>query len=208
MDVLNQFLDGRHEQRRELHNRAIRTADSGSAWIDGKLRPEARLLKFDVWVRRQLEERLDWSWAGSQKSRRIEQCRIYLERIVLGLWRRGWMLDGAALAEHLVKAIEAVGAQQRAGKVQSFWPYFQAAVDRYVGSNAEELKEQALRAGSHVAQAMAVIASLRAPTLPELAAQRAGEVSGAKEESLRARQSKERRLQAHNRAVADQPRLF
>lgn len=186
MNVLQRVLDER-EQR-----------------VEGtELPPEERLQRFDAWVTGQLAARLDWGWAGAHKQRRIEQCRVYLERMVIALWRRGWMLDGKRLAARIEAMLDAVGGYQRAGKVDDFWPYFRAAVDRYVGQNAEEIQRDALAAGAHVSQALAAILAhqpSRGPSLPELVAQRAGEVAAAKAETLRERQA---RLRARKRAERD-----
>jgi hypothetical protein len=148
--------------------------------------PAERLLKFDKWVRGELATRIDWKWAGAQRERRIEQCRLCLEQLVLDLWRRGWLLDGKKLARHIEAVLDAVARQQKAGNVQDFWAYFKAAVNRYVGANAEELREEAMRAGTHVSQLLNVL-GVRAEAsgaagvaLPELIAQRAGEVAQAK----------------------------
>lgn len=62
------------------------------------------------------------------------------------------MLDGRKLAARITELLDAVATYQRAGKVVEFWPYFKASVERYVGANAEELKEDAMRAGSQVNQ--------------------------------------------------------
>jgi hypothetical protein len=145
--------------------------------------PAERLLNFDKWVRGELVKRIDWSWAGNLRERRIEQCRLCLEQLVLDLWRRGWMLDGKKLARHIEALLDAVARQQRGGKVEDFWPYFKTAVNRYVGANAEELREEAMRAGTHVSQLLNVLgvrAEASGPALPELIAQRAGEVAQAK----------------------------
>jgi hypothetical protein len=172
------------------------------------LPPEERLLRFDAWVRAELASRLDWSWAGVHKEKRIEQCRVYLERMVIALWRRGWMLDGRRLAARIEAMLDAFGTYQRAGKVADFWPYFRATVDRYVGQNAEEIQREALAAGSHVSQALAAVLAHRpsqGPSLPELVAQRAGEVAEAKEQTLRQRQA---RLLAARKADARQGKLL
>ncbi len=164
----------------------------------------ARLLKFDAWVRQQLADRLDWTWAGDQRPRRIEQCRLHLERLVLELWRRGWMLDGKRLADHITTCLDAVGAYQRKGGVKDFWPYFKSSVDRYVGANAEDIQAEAMRAGSHVGQILGALGIKAAPAetpLPELIAQRKAEIEQAKAETLRARQT---RLRAACKADADQ----
>lgn len=193
MNVFSQLLDARAE-----------TPD----WQHTEQPPAERLLKFDAWVRRELAARIDWTWAGDLRERRIEQARIYLERLVLDLWRRGWFLDGRRLADRITQMLDTVAAYQRAGKVRSFWPYFCATVDRYVGLNSEELQAESMRAGASIGQAMAAIlktATRQAPTLPELLAQRAQEVAQAKEETLRAQQA---RLRAQKRRDQAQPRLL
>ena len=170
--------------------------------------PAARLIKFDAWVRGELARRIDWSWAGAQRERRIEQCRLCLEQLVLDLWRRGWLLDGKKLARHIEALLDAVARQQKQGKVGDFWAYFQASVNRYVGANAEELREEAMRAGTHVSQLLNVLGMRTTPAatpLPELIAQRAGEVAQAKEQTLREKQAAARRLAKADQAQA---RLF
>lgn len=175
-------------------------------WLNHGVDPAVRLLKFDAWVTRELATRLDWSWAGAAKEKRVQQCRVYLERLVLDLWRRGWMLDGHRLAAHLQKVLDSIGAYQRAGRVQEFWPYFRACVDRYVGANAEELRAEAMQAGVHMNQILSALTARRpaAPFLPELVAQRADEVSKARGPSLRSRLSQARR----ELSATEQPRLF
>ncbi len=193
MNVFSQLLDER---------------DQAHDWQHAEQPPAARLLKFDAWSRKQLATRLDWTWAGSQREKRIEQARVYLEQLVLGLWRRGWFLDGRRLADRITGMLDTVASYQKTGKVREFWPYYKATVDRYVGLNSEELQAEAMRAGASIGQAMAAIlkASNRtAPTLPELMAQRAQEVAQAKEETLRAQQA---RLRAQSRQDAGQPQLL
>ena len=193
MNVIGQILECREQS---------------TDWQHTQQPPAARLLKFDSWARRQLAERIDWTWAGAHRERRIEQARIYLERLVLALWRRGWMLDGNRLADRITGMLNTIASYQRAGKVRSFWPYFCATVDRYVGLNSEELQAETLRVGASVGQAMAAIlktAQRQCPTLPELLAQRAQEIDHAKEDTLRAQQA---RLRAQNRRDAAQPQLL
>lgn len=161
--------------------------------------PAERLINFDRWVRGELAARLDWTWAGEQRERRIEQCRLCLERLVIDLWRRGWLLDGKKLARHIEAVLDSVARQQKAGRVQDFWVYFKCSVNRYVGANAEELREEAMRAGTHVSQILSVLgvrAEATGPALPELIAQRAAEVATAKEElSLRTQLAQKRRAE-------------
>ena len=194
MDVLNQYLADR---------------ESRHDWQHAEQPPEVRLIKFDTWSRKQLAERLDWTWAGPHKERRIEQARIYLERLVINLWRRGWMLDGKRLAARIEEMLDTVARYQRAGQVREFWPYFRATVDRYVGLNSEELQAETLRAGAAVGQALNAILKQagvsRGPTLPELIADRAREIETVKTETLRAKQA---RVRATRKADAQQPHLL
>jgi hypothetical protein len=206
MDVFRHILDTRQTLTPEDQRRA------SEAWQLNGQTPEARLLAFDRWLRQQLDQRLEWAWAGAAKEKRIEQCRIRLEQLVLDLWRRGWMLDGRRLARHLETVLDRVGTYQRAGKVQEFWAYFSATVDRYVGANAEEIQAEALRAGAHVGAVMSAIlnnsAAPAAVPLPELLAQRSAEVAQSKAETLREKQARERARQAACKAAAAQPTLF
>lgn len=177
-------------------------------WHHTEQPPAARLLKFDAWARKELARRIDWTWAGSLKERRIEQARIYLEKLVLDLWRRGWMLDGERLAARLTAMLDTIGRYQKAGAVRDFWPYYCTTVRRYVGLNSEELQAETLRAGSSVGQAMAALLKSNArasSSLPELLAQRAGEVAVAKEETLREQQA---RLRAQKRRDDAQQELL
>lgn len=105
------------------------------------------------------------------------------------------MLDGRRLAARITDMLDTVGRYQRSGQVREFWPYFRAAVDRYVGLNSEELQAESTRAGASVGQALAALLKAggaqrpSAPSLPELVAQRAVEIETAKSETLRARQA-------------------
>ena len=67
-----------------------------------------RLLKFDACVKGELEKRLDWTWMGTHRVKRGEQCRVPIARLVLELWRRGWMLDGRKLAGVITAALDDV----------------------------------------------------------------------------------------------------
>ena len=195
MNILHQYLNNREH-----------TQD----WQHTEQPAEARLLKFDSWARHELTTRLNWDWAGEHKARRIEQARIYLERLVLDLWRRGWMLDGQRLAARITAMLDTVAAYQQAGKVRDFWPYYRAAVDRYVGLNSEELQAETWRCGGAIGQALAALLKQggqqqRGPALPELIAQRTDEVVQAKAKTIRAAQS---RLRAASKADAQQGRLL
>lgn len=204
MQGFMQDREDRLAQARSLEARA----QAERAWAMPSERAERRLLLFDRWVRLELEARLDWSKAGEQKARRLEQCRIELENLVLALELRGWHLDGHSLAGHIRDALNDVGKAQREGRVKDFWPFFKSVVDRYVGVNAEEIREEAMSAGAHVGQVLGDI--LRAQTarersMPELIKERRKEQG---EASLRARLAQERRDDARHEADARQGQLF
>jgi hypothetical protein len=205
VNVFEQFLNDRDDSSGGKND------DELLVWLNQGNAPEVRLLKFDAWVGRQLANRLDWTWAGAAKAKRIEQCRVYLERLVLEMWRRGWMLDGKRLAAHIESVLDSIGAYQRAGKVVEFWPYFRACVDRYVGANAEEIRAEAMRVGSHAGQLLSALGVKKAaggPSLPELVAQRADEVTKAKDATLRDKLARQREREAARKADATAPRLL
>ena len=188
--------DTRLEQLRDLERR-----DSAArAWMNGDIAEEVRLLRFDGWVRLELAARIDWSWAGESKARRIEQCRIELENLVLGLWRRGWMLDGKALAGHIRDALDDVRAAQKAGRVRDFWPFYKAVVGRYAGINSEEIRAEAMSAGAAISQVFEQFKK-RAPAMPELVAER-------REETIRERQTRHRQTESRKEAEKTQRQLF
>jgi hypothetical protein len=185
MDVLGQQLDQREDPVR-IRADAETRARGAEAWMLAGADPADRLLKFDTWVRAKLEGTLDWSWAGAARARRIEQCRAELERLVQELWRRGWMLDGHRLAKHVKAALADVAAAQAAGRVRDFWPFYVGVVRRYVGVNAEEIRAEAMAAGTHVGLAMQAIlrastgqgeATPAGPSITELVALRRAELA-------------------------------
>jgi len=186
-------FDGYLQTRADRHQ-AGRPADD---WMLPLLAPEDRLLKFDAWMRRQLESRLQWPERGRLKAKEIEQCRIRIERLVIELWRRGWLLDGQRLANHIRAALDDIAAAQAAGRVKKFWPFFCQVVDRYVGINSEEIQAEA-RAVAGARPIGSILSSIiierptqpapQGPTLPELVAQR-------HEETLREKLARRRRFE-------------
>jgi hypothetical protein len=195
-------IQGHLEEREDQVVRDAMQAARDAAervWFNQKATPEERLVNFDTWLRVELRDRLDWKWAGFMKEKRLEQCRIQIDTMILALWRRGWMLDGARLARRVREMLDTIGKAQRAGQVRDFWPYFKAATSRYVGLNAEEIQAEAMSAGVAVA---AVIHQLTrglpaGPALPELVAQRA-------DETLRAKLTRQRAQEARKTAQKDQ----
>lgn len=199
---LEDFLDQREQSVAREKVRDERDADAMN-WFNQDQLPEARLLKFDTWTRRQLAERLDWEWAGAAKEKRIEQCRLQLHTVCKELFKRGWMLDGARLADRIRELLDAVAKYQRAGKVLDFWAYYKSAVSRYVGANAEELKQEALQCGVHVGNLFAQLSKRlpSGPSIPELVTQRDGE-------SLREKIARQRAKDAHRKGDAGQVQLW
>ncbi len=188
------YLEERDDRATGDRKQAVRDQDA-RAWMDQNQKPEARLVKFDAWLLKQLDQRLDWAWASPAKEKRLQQCRVQIDGMIIGLWRRGWMLDGERLAARIVEMLDCIGKAQRAGQVRDFWPYFKAAVSRYVGLNAEEIQAEAMSTGAAVG---AVFRQLTkglpaGPALPELVAQRADETLRAK---VNRQKATERRKQA------------
>jgi hypothetical protein len=196
-------FDGYLQTRSDSHQ-AGRAVDD---WMLSVLAPEERLLKFDAWVRRQLATRLLWPVHPGRRAKLIEQCRVRLERLVLDLWRRGWMLDGQRLARHLLAALDDIAAAQAAGRVKDFWPLFCRVIDAYVGLNAEEIQAEA-RALAGARPMRSIIDTLhlpksmpQGPSLPELVAHR-------RDETLRDRLARRRKAEAAKAANAAQLPLF
>lgn len=202
---LPDYLAEREQQSAQERGDAQRDVRQGDirAWLVVEHKPEIRIASFDRWCRHELAKRLDWAWAGDQKAKRIEQARLALSKLAIGLWRRGFLLDGHRLADRMTGLMDAVGNAQRAGKVGDFWPYFNAAVDRFVGQNAEELREETLSAGMHVGQVFQALTrhAAKAPALPELLAQRASE-------TLREKVNRHNRTEARKSAERAQLPLF
>lgn len=195
---LDAYLADREDTAERNQKQAGRDAYA-RAWMRQDQKPEARLAAFDEWLLLQLEARLDWSWAGTLKEKRLHQCRIQIDGMVIALWRRGWMLDGRRLAARITEMLDAIGKAQRGGQVREFWPYFKASVSRYVGLNAEEIQAEAMSAGVAAGAVLQqLVRGLPAGTsLPELVAQRA-------DETLRAKVARHRAQEARKEAQKDQ----
>ncbi len=199
MDLLARGLDEREARRAEA-------AAAEETWLRERAGVDAaeRLQSWDRWVRRVLAETLVWPEDAARRERLVAQCAAELTVAAKQLRARGWLLDGTVLAGHVRALLAPVAAAQRAGKVVDFWPYFRAAVSRYVGAHAEEIQQEAKRTGADEgAQAIgAVLGGLKvlrrddAPSMVELLTERAGEVATAKGESLRVRQARVRAAEA------------
>ncbi|MBL9187882.1 MAG: hypothetical protein JNK23_10410 [Opitutaceae bacterium] len=197
--------EARHAAAAEAEERWLRER----AGID----PAERLASWDAWVRRVLAEALVWPADAARREKLLAQCAAEMTVLARQLRGRGWLLDGKVLAAHVQACLAPIAKAQRAGKVGDFWPYFRAAVSRYVGANAEEIQQQAKRTGADEgAQSIgALLGGLRvlrgdgALSMVELLTTRAGEVAVAKTESLREKQA---RVRAARKADATQRQLW
>ncbi len=177
MDVMGQLLDDREGRRGQED-------DADDLWLKERagIDPEARRESWRRWLRRELEKTLQWPRNEAARARLIAQCGSELTVLARQLRGRGWLLEGAALAEHVRALLAPIAKAQQAGKVKDFWPYFGEAVSRYVGAHAEEIQAHARRTGrdegAHtMAGALAAFGLVKAkpamaPTLTEIIVQR------------------------------------
>lgn len=185
MNVLAHVLEEREDGARS-------TQEADDTWLRERtgVDPAERREAWRRWLRRTLERALQWPGDEAARARLIGQAMAEVTTLARQLRGRGWLLDGEALAGHVRALLAPVAAAQRAGKVGDFWPYFRAAVRRYVGANAEEIQRQAKRTGSDEgAQTIGgVMASLgigaalrrRGPSLVEIVAARGAEIGAGK----------------------------
>jgi hypothetical protein len=207
VNILQAHLDDREDRRQD-------EAEADRRWLTdrGGIDPAERLLKWDAWLSRTLRSTLQWPSSPAARERLIGQCMAEITTMVRHLAGRGWLLDGDALAAHVRTVLAPIATAQKAGKIGDFYPYFRAAVSRYVGANAEEIQAQARRTGADEgARTVGEILStlrIRGASMTSLLAQRSQEVAQAKAETLRAKQARARAQQAACKADAQQPRLF
>lgn len=151
MNVLSLQVDARTETA-EAQDRADDLWLRERAGVD----PAERRASWRRWLRKELEKTLQWPSNPTARARLIGQCMAELTVLARQLRGRGWLLDGAALAVHVRACLAPIAQAQRAGGVRDFWPYFRAAVSRYVGAHAEEIQAHARRTGADEgAQSMA-----------------------------------------------------
>jgi len=191
--------DLRQEQAAKLAERDRKERE----WLYGDRTDAERLIRFDAWVKAELATRIDWTWAGDAKTKRIEQCKVGLENMVKQLWSRGWHLDGKRLATLIKDALDEVGEAQRKGRVRDFWPFFNAVVTRYVGANAEEIQQAAMSIGAGTGRIFEQLLrkTPQQASMTELVARRA-------DETIREQVKRQRAQEARQKADAAQPQLF
>jgi hypothetical protein len=180
MNVLGQILDDRDSRRSDED-----AADE--LWLieRGGIDPAARRESWRRWLRKTLEETLQWPRNEASRERLIGQCIAELTVLARQLRGRGWLLEGKALSVHVKALVAPIAKAQRAGKIKDFWPYFGEAVSRYVGANAEEIQAHARQSGAEegaqtMAGALAVFgignAKASRPSLTEVIADRDAQV--------------------------------
>jgi hypothetical protein len=165
-------------------------------WMDTRRPPADRLVRFEAWLRQQLLERLEWPQDPRQRLKQVGQCQRFVVGFLCDLNRRGWLFDGPVLARIIVDKLDAVAARQKAGEIEELWIYLRSVWSTYADAAAEKLHAEAMCAGFHISK---IVAGLK--TIPEATAERTAEISAEK-------LTRARRLQARQKAVADQPQLF
>lgn len=151
MNLLARGMDERDERRSEQQ-----AADDNWLRERAGIDPDERRELWRRWLRKTLEQSLQWPAKADARDRLIGQCMAELTMLARQLRGRGWLLEGPALAVHVKAILEPIAKAQRAGKIKDFWPYFGEAVSRYVGAHAEEIQAHARRTGAdEAAQSMA-----------------------------------------------------
>lgn len=114
---------------------------------------------------------LRWPEDEQRREREVENCVALLQTIARHLYQRGWLLQEERLGQLVKDFLRPIAAAQAAGKVRDLYPYFRAAVSRYVPVNADEIQQVAKRTGADVGSSMAtLVAGLAIPGLARPAA--------------------------------------
>lgn len=114
---------------------------------------------------------LRWPEDEQRREREVDNCVGLLQTIARHLYQRGWLLNEERLGQLVKDFLHPIAAAQTAGKVRDLYPYFRAAVSRYVPVNAEEIQQIAKRSGADTASSMeSIVAGLSIPGLVRPAA--------------------------------------
>lgn len=109
---------------------------------------------------------LRWPDDEQRREREVDNCVGLLQTIARHLYQRGWLLNEERLGELVKDFLKPIADAQKAGKVRELYPYFKAAVARYVPVNAEEIQRIAKRSGADAAASMeSLVAGLAIPGL-------------------------------------------
>ena len=164
--------------------------------MDTKRPPAERLVKFEVWLRRELAARLEWPADPVVRQRQIGQCQKFVNGFLCDLNRRGWLFDGPILARIITDKLDCIAKYQKSASIENLWIYLQSIWSNYADAAAEKLQADAMSLGFHVSQIMAGL-----KTIPQATAERAGQITAEK-------LTKERKRQERERIEANQTKLF
>ncbi len=132
-----------------------------------------RLAAWREWAAKKLIADFSLPEDPAARARLVGQCTAELERLVRALFDRGWLIEGKRLAQVVSDCLAPIAEAQRGGKIADFYPYFRAAVRRYVGAHAEEIQRAARRDGADAASAFhgglaIALGMLRGPQAPSI----------------------------------------
>lgn len=142
-------------------------------WSNVRNVPGERLAAFESWLWEEMVNRLVWPREEATRARMIGQCRTFILSAVADMDRHGFLFQPRPLAALLREKLDQIGTLQRQGKVQNLYPYFRACWQGWVRREADDLRDQAMSAGSHVTQIMASLQrpAPAGPSMPDVVAQ-------------------------------------
>ena len=139
--------------------------------ISGDIERSVALRRWRRRCRATLLATLRWPGDEQRREREVENCVALLQTIARHLYQRGWLLNEERLGQLVKDFLRPIAAAQAAGQVRDLYPYFRAAVSRYVPVNADEIQQVAKRTGADVGSSMAaLVAGLAIPGLARPAA--------------------------------------
>jgi hypothetical protein len=145
-----------------------------------------RLIKFEQWVASELSKTLIWPDETSRRQKLLGQAKAFIMEAVADMGRRGFLFDAPKLAAMIRETLRTIRRRQDLGHVHDLYPYLRQTWTTYVGARAEELRQDSMSAGKHVAQLMAKLQP-REISIPELAAREASEKATLREAKAAAR---------------------
>lgn len=157
-----------------------------------------RLIKFEQWVASELSKTLSWPDETARRQKLLGQAKAFIMEAVADMGRRGFLFKPAALAAMIRDTLRDIRRRQDLGHIHDLYPYLRQTWTSYVGARAEELRQDSMSAGTHVAQLIAKLQP-RELTIPELALRQQAERATLKAAKAAARK--------HSRD-ASEPSLF
>jgi hypothetical protein len=145
-----------------------------------------RLIDFEQWVASQLFKTLLWPTDSRARDKQLGQAKAFIMGAVADMGRRGFLFDGRKLAAMIRETLATIRRRQDLGHIHDLYPYLRQTWTTYVGTRAEELRQDSMSAGTHIAQLMAKLQP-REISIPELAAREASEKATLREAKAAAR---------------------